>query len=81
MKLYFIEYYYDGALLDVDFNQLHEIFWTRAECEVEDCKRGKRGGIIFGGKKEVIALKKVIKKELGINPDREGYKLKQEDAK
>ncbi len=42
MKLYFIEYYYDGALLDVDFNQLHEIFWTRAECEVEDCKRGKR---------------------------------------
>lgn len=76
MKLYFLEYYYNGALLDIDFNQLHEIFWTTAECGVENCKRGKRGGVIFGEKEDVIALKKRIKKELGINPDREGYKLK-----
>lgn len=80
-KPYFLEYYYDKALLHVDFNQLHEIFWTMGNYGVENCNRGKRGGIIFGEKKEVIALKKRIKKELGIDPDDEGYKLKKHVAR
>lgn len=75
MEPYFLEYYYDGALRNIGFNPLFEILWTKAEYGV-DWKRSKSGRIIFGEKKEVIAIKKVIKKELGINPDREGYKLK-----
>lgn len=81
IKLYFLEYYYDKALMDVDFNQLFEIFWTMGEYGVKNCKRGKRGGVVFGEKEYVIDFKKRVKKELGINPDDEGYKLKKHVAR